>query len=87
MVDILDELKKSVKDEKLVVGTEQVLKGIRDKSIKKVVLSSNVPEDIKDDIEKYTSLTGIPVEKLSMDNEELGTFCKRKFHISVLGLI
>lgn len=86
MVDILEELKTSVKNNSIVIGTETVLKGIRDKSLKKIILSRNSPEDIKEDIEKYAGLAEIPFEVLDMDNEELGVFCKKKFHISVLGL-
>ncbi len=86
MAEVLDELKTSIKNGTIVVGTDTVLKGIRDKSLKKVFLSSNVPTDIREDVEKYSGLSGIPVEQLDMDNEELGTFCRRKYHISVLGL-
>ncbi len=86
MVDILDELKNAVKNDKILLGKDTVLKAIRDKSIKKVVLSSNTPNDLREDIEKYASLSEIPVENVDMNNEEMGTFCKRKYHVSVLAL-
>lgn len=86
MADVLEDLKVAIKNEKLVIGTETVMKGIRDKSLKRVLVSSNAPEDVKEDIAKYAGLSDIPVDHLEMNNEELGTFCKKKYHISVLGL-
>ncbi len=86
MADVLDEIRTALKNEKVVIGTERVMKGIKNKSLAKVVLSSNVPADVKEDIEHYAQIAEIPVEQVEMHNEDLGVFCKQKYHISVLGL-
>lgn len=86
MADILDEIRNALKNDKVVYGTEKVKKSLKNNSLAKVVLSKDVPDDVKFDLEKYASLVGISVEQLKFTNEELGTFCKRKHLISVLGI-
>lgn len=83
---ITDEIRNALKNDKLVIGTETVIKSIKEKSLSKVVLSNNVPADVKEDIERYAEISKIPVENVDMPNEDLGVLCRKKFHISVLGL-
>ena len=86
MADVLDEIKLALKNEKITYGTEKVMKMIKTKSLSRVILSKNVPEDVEADINNYASLSEIPVDKVDLNNEELGTFCKRTHLISVLGI-
>ena len=87
MVEVLDEIKVALKNGKITYGTEKVIKLLKTKSLTKVILSKNVPEDVIEDIKTYTSLSEIPVEKVGFTNEELGTFCKRTHLVSVLGIL
>lgn len=87
MADNLDEIRTGIKNDKVVIGTERVMKGIRSKTVSKVFLSNNVPSDIKEDIEHFAGIEGIPVDELSITNEELGVVCKKKFQISVLATL
>ena len=79
------ELKAKLLEGKAVVGKEKVFKGLRDKNLYRVYLASNCPQEIREDIQYYAKLAKIPVVELSMDNEELGLFCKKGFFIAVLG--
>lgn len=82
----IDQLKKLVKSDKLVLGTEKTLKALRGGDLTKVYLSTNVPETVEVDFDRYCGLASIDVVKLSMPNDQLGTFCKKPFSISVLGI-
>jgi len=84
---ILKDLKNKIQEGKVVIGTERVLKGLREKKLKEVFLANNYPQKAKDDINHYAKLTGISVIELSLDNEELGLFCKKSFFVSVLGTL
>ncbi len=81
------ELKGFVQGKKVVYGTDQVMKGLKAKSLVKVYVASNTRQDVREDIAHYANLAGIPVVELGFDNEELGVFCKKNFFVSVLGVI
>ena len=80
----LKELKSKLQDDKVVIGVDRVLKGLKGKSLSKVFLAKNAPKKIVDDIHYYAKLAGTPVSDLDLDNEELGLFCKKNFFIVVL---
>lgn len=80
------ELKAKAQEGKIIVGTEKVLKRLRENKIKKIFLASNCPAKIKDDINHYAKLAKIPVIELNLNNEELGLFCKKNFFVAVLGI-
>jgi len=79
-------LKTRVQEGKAIIGTERVIKSIRNGSLKKVYLASNCPQKARDDIAHYAKLTAVPVVELNYNNEEIGIFCKKNFLVSVLGL-
>ena len=83
----LKELKLKVQLEKLVVGTDRVLKLLRVRGVEKVFLAANCPVKVRDDVTRYAALVHIPVVTLPQTNEELGIFCKRHFFISVIGTL
>ena len=83
----LTEIKKILKSEDLVIGTEKTLKKLKSGKVKKVLVCSNCPSQVEGDISYYAGLCGAEVFKLDYPNEELGTMCKKPFSISVLSLL
>ncbi|MBD3248677.1 50S ribosomal protein L30 [Candidatus Woesearchaeota archaeon] len=83
----IDDIKKALKEEKAVIGTDRVMKKIKLGKISKVFLTSNVPEEVKEDIDHYSELSKAEVVGLDMPNDELGTICKKPFSISILGIL
>jgi len=81
------EIKKLMADKRLVIGTEQVQKLVRQGKLAKVYLSANCPPRLKEDLARYCELSGIQCQELAVSNEELGVWCKRPFAISVLGVL
>jgi len=82
----IKEIKKSLKENKITIGTNECLKALRNNTTKKVFLTSNCSEKVEKDINHYAKLIGAEVIKISQKNEELGTICKKPFGISVLCL-
>ena len=80
------QLKQQVQAGKVIVGTERVLKLLKEKKLSKVFIANNCPEKIKNDLSHYSQLSGIPLVELELNNEELGVFCKKNFLVSVIGL-
>ena len=80
----MKDLKAKLQDGKTVIGKERVLKHLREKNLAKVFLASNCPTDLKDDLVNFARMAKVPIIELSLNNEELGLFCKKNFFIAVL---
>jgi len=82
----LEEIKKLVREGKVIIGKERTMKELAKGGLKEILLSSNCPEEFVKDFEYYSKIAGIKVTKLSIPNDELGIICKKPFSISVLGI-
>ncbi len=82
-----DEIKKLLKTDKLVLGTKATIKQLRQGKLASVVLSLNCPEDVEKEINHYAKIAKVKSSKINLPNDELGTFCKKQFSISVLGIV
>ena len=80
----MEEIKKLIGSEKLIIGQDETLKAARKGELKKVFLALNVSKEIQDDIEYYAKIAGFKVEKLSKNSEDIGIFLKKPYFISVL---
>lgn len=80
----MKDLKAKLQDGKTIIGKERVLKHLREKNLAKVFLASNCPKDLKEDITTFAHMAKVPVIDLTLNNEELGLFCKKNFFIAVL---
>ncbi len=86
-VDILKLLKTKSDEEKIVFGKEKVLKGLKAKQLKQVLIASNCPQAVKEEINYYAKISQVAVTQLEQNNQEVGVFCKRNFFVSVLGIL
>lgn len=80
----MNDLKKALKEGKLIFGTDRTLKLIRGGKAHKVFLAKNCNEQVKEDILHHAKLAKIEVKQLDLPNEEIGMLCKKPFFISVL---
>lgn len=87
MKDSIKEIKKHIGKDDLIIGAKRVLQNLKLKRIEKIFVASNPKKDLLEDIEYYSKLTGTPVIKLDMLNEELGAVCKKQFSISFLAIL
>ena len=75
-------LKKALKEKKLVFGAQRTLKLIKNGKVGEVFIAKNCPERTKKTLEHYCNLSGIKLNKINKDNEEVGVICKKPFSIS-----
>ena len=85
-MDAVKEIKKIISENKAIIGTKAVLKGLKLGKIAKIFVTNNCPDSIKEDIDKYAKINKIDVVTIEMFNDELGILCKKSFSISVLGV-
>jgi len=83
--DVIKEIRETIDKKKAIIGTDRVIKALRQNNIKKVVVTSNCPSAVSKDIDYYADINKVEVVKIEQQNEELGTICKKPFAISVLG--
>ncbi|MBT7902594.1 hypothetical protein HN587_01950 [Candidatus Woesearchaeota archaeon] len=86
MADVIAEIKKLLKEEKLIFGQDTTVKGLRQGTIDKVFLCSNCDDITSEDIKHYAKIAGVEIIDLEISNEELGDVCKRPHNIKVLGV-
>jgi len=83
---VVAELQKLLVEGKLVFGSKETLKLLREGKAKKVFVSSNCKESVKEDVERYCSLGGVECVGLEQAADEVGTLCRKPFSISVIGV-
>ena len=83
----IEEIKDSIDNDKLVLGTNVTLKSLKQNQLKKIFVSSTCQKIIKDDLQHFATFNHVPVVELAYPSDEVGVFCKKPFSISVLGLL
>lgn len=84
MIDIDKAIAAAVKTGKVSFGTNAALQGAKTGKAKMFVLAANCPKDIKEDIEHYSKLSGIPVVSYKGASMDLAEVCKKPFIVSAL---
>ncbi len=81
------EIKKSIENKKVVIGTKSTLDNLRAGKIAKVFVTSNCSQAVRNDLDELKKITDFQLVKISHTNVDLGTLCKKPFSISVLGVL
>ena len=83
-VSQLNEIKKLLDTNRLVIGAERTLKLLRANKAAKVWLSSSVEAETLSDIKRLAQLNNVEVIELQHSNNELGELCRKPFAVSVI---
>ena len=81
------EIKKLLKSKSLVIGTENTLKRLKLGKIDRIILSSNCPDKVAENLSYYAGLSNVETVKVAYPNEELGVICQKPFSIAVLSIL
>jgi len=81
-----EELRSSLRENKVFIGSKQTIKNLKLKNVKSVIIANNCPENIKKDINYYAKLSGVKVESFDGTARQLGTFCGKPFPIASLAI-
>jgi large subunit ribosomal protein L30e len=83
----IEDIKRHLKEGKVLIGSEEVLKGLRKGVLSRIIMASNCNPGTADDIRHYSKIAGAEVTEASIPNDELGVVCKKPYAISVLGIV
>ena len=64
----LQEIKKNLDNDNLIIGYDKTLKNLKLGKISKVYLSVNCPDEIKEDVKRYANINKTDVEILKKNN-------------------
>ncbi len=84
MIDTDKAIASVVKTGKVSFGTNAALQNAKTGKAKMIILASNCPKDIKDDVEYYCKLSKVPVMTYKGGSMDLAEVCKKPFIISAL---
>jgi len=83
----IEDIRKNLKSEKQIIGTEETVKALKLGKLSKVYLASNCNPIVRKDIEHYAKLSNTELVMLDIPNDELGVACRKTFSISVLSML
>jgi large subunit ribosomal protein L30e len=83
----VEEINKNLGSGKAIIGANETLKNLRHSRVKKIFLSSNLADTVKEDIVHYADITKTEVVELNYPNDELGALCKKPFSVSVVSIL
>lgn len=80
------EIRKLLGSDKLIIGTDRVMKLLRKGDLKQVLVASNCEPTVREDVVRYCGMSDVELVELDVPNEELGVICKKPFNIMILGI-
>jgi large subunit ribosomal protein L30e len=86
MIDIDKAIASAVKTGKVSYGANSALLNAKTGKAKMIVLASNCPKDMKDDIEYYGKISKVPVMTYKGVSMDLANICSKLFIISALSI-
>ncbi len=84
MIDINKAIATTVKTGKILFGTNNAAKNAKTRRAKLIIVASNCPQKIREDIEHYCKLSNIPVTIYKGTSIDLGAVCGKPFRVSAL---
>ena len=86
-MDISTEIRNVIETGKANMGFRSARKDAMRGEAKLMIISSNAPKDLKEEIEHICKKANIPIKEVSLDSLELGSVCKRPFPVSFLSIV
>jgi large subunit ribosomal protein L30e len=84
MIDVNKAIATTAKTGKIQIGASSALKSIKAKKARLIIVASNCPNSIREDVEYYCKLSEIPVSFYNGSSSDLGAVCGKPFEVSVL---
>ena len=84
MIDVNKAIGTAVKTGKVMFGAGNSLKSVKVGRARLILLASNCPKEVREDIEHFGKLSEIPVVIYNGSSIDLGAACGKPFVVSVL---
>jgi len=86
-MDINSELKKVLKDGQITIGEKTAKKAVLSGKAKMVIVTSSASVEMKTDLKRYASLSGVKYYEYPESSKDLGYTCAKPFPVSVIAIM
>jgi large subunit ribosomal protein L30e len=86
MIDIDKAVSTAVKTGKVSFGANSAVQNAQTGKAKLIILAANCPKEVRDDVERYSKLSNLPVITYKGSSLDLAAACGRPFSISALSI-
>jgi ribosomal protein L30E len=69
----------------VIIGTREIIRGIEQGKVKKVLIASNAPSEIKEKLNKLSEEKGVKIELFDGDELKLATKHGKPFPVACVG--
>jgi len=80
------DIKNALKEKKLIIGSESVLRNIKSVSVSYVIYPINCREDVLKELKYYSKNFGLDIRKFKGNSRQLGELCGKPFNVMLLGI-
>ncbi|MHA2501766.1 MAG: 50S ribosomal protein L30e [Candidatus Kariarchaeaceae archaeon] len=77
MVDLDRSINVATKSGKTEFGVKRAIKAAKNGDAQVIVMASNAPEEFKEDVTRYASLSEVPIIEYPKSSQDLGIACGR----------
>ncbi|RLG18667.1 50S ribosomal protein L30e [Nanoarchaeota archaeon] len=81
------DLKDALKDGKIILGTKETLKALREGKVDRIIIARDAKPEVKQIIEHNAKVAGVNVEIFDGTNKDLGVFCGVPFIVTVAAIV
>lgn len=83
---IENEIKRALKEGKLVMGSRSVIRAAKLGRLGSLIYASNAPGGVVKDIRYYTGMSGASAQEFPGNSVQLGELCGKPFAVLLLGI-
>jgi len=86
-LDLEKALRQAIESGKVELGMDSTMKAAKTGRARLVIVSSRFPPDARQDLQRYASMSKVPVLEFKGDSAELGRVCRKPFQVASLAVI
>lgn len=83
-MSVVEEIQSAIKSKRAIIGYKESIKFIKTNLPKLIVMSNNIPENLRKEIEKNAKITNSRIEFFEGSSKELGMVCGKPFPVSTI---
>ena len=83
-MNVQEMIQEALKSKNIVIGYKDSIKFIKVNAPKLIVISNNLPESLRKEIEHNAKVGNMKLEVFSGSSKDLGIFCGKPFPVSTL---
>jgi large subunit ribosomal protein L30e len=79
-----DEVKSLIKAKQIIVGYRKSIKFIKSNKPKMIIVANNMPEKMREEIDKHAKIFGLDVRVFDGDSKKLGMICGKPYPVTTI---